>query len=232
MQDLYLTVQNYGAQAGRSAPNAQDFVVACEELGITPHMLKPKRRPGAEAIAKASKAERSAPAQKPKRRRRKKRSNCMSLLIPHTFFPFQLTNHSFCLSVEARHANLIPRDLSSPEPDLLPSEEMPHIPNTLRAIHNTTYLPSYPPKHTYIRSPPSPPQRSSLTASLDKRMQNTAKVRAALKNLMDAADIQEEADENRAKDADGKPRIKLTQSSLVNWQDSFTTTRKRWKVSR
>ncbi|KAG8810811.1 hypothetical protein FRC19_004305 [Serendipita sp. 401] len=209
MQDLYLTVQNYGAQAGRSAPNAQDFVVACEELGITPHMLKPKRRPGAEAIAKASKAERSAPAQKPKRRRRKKRSN-----------------------FEARHANLIPRDLSSPEPDLLPSEEMPHIPNTLRAIHNTTYLPSYPPKHTYIRSPPSPPQRSSLTASLDKRMQNTAKVRAALKNLMDAADIQEEAEENRAKDADGKLRIKLTQSSLVNWQDSFTTTRKRWKVSR
>lgn len=204
MQKLYQATQEYGSAAGRSAPSAQDFVAACADLGITPEMLKPKRKPGSSNLKKDKKAEHSAG--KPKRRRRKRRTN-----------------------FDPRHANLIPRDLSSPEPELLPSEDMPHVPATLRSFHNVPYLPSYPPKHTYIRSPPSPPQRSSLTANLDKRMQNTAKVRAALKNLMDAADLQ---DEDGGKQGDGKPKFKLTQSSLVNWQDSFSTTRKRWKVSK
>lgn len=136
-------------------------------------------------------------------------------------------------SVDARHANLIPRDLSSPEPDLLPAEDMPHIPATLRAFHNSSFLPSYPPKHTYIRSPPSPPQRSTLTANLDKRMQNTAKVRQALKNLMDAAEKEEEQEAaGGGAGAAEPPKYKLTHSTLVNWQESFTLTRKRWKVSR
>jgi transcription initiation factor TFIID subunit 8 len=158
-------------------------------------------------------------------------------------------------SVNARHANLIPRDLSSPEPELLPSEEYPHVPMTLRNLQpahpmhpyhhqhqitsssaSTTFPPAYPPKHTYIRSPPSPPQRSSLTASLDKRMQNTAKVRAALKNMMDAADIHREDITGEGSqgidETPAGPRYHLTNSSLVNWQETFTTTRRRWKVAK
>ena len=41
MQQLYLSTQEYGTQAGRATPSAQDFVAACNEMGITPKMLKP-----------------------------------------------------------------------------------------------------------------------------------------------------------------------------------------------
>jgi hypothetical protein len=64
-------------------------------------------------------------------------------------------------------------------------------------------------------------------------MQNTAKVRQALKNLMDAAEKEEE--QEAAGDGTGAselPKYKLTHSTLVNWQESFTLTRKRWKVGR
>jgi hypothetical protein len=68
-------------------------------------------------------------------------------------------------------------------------------------------------------------------------MQNTAKVRAALKNLMDAADKKDEENAPVSPEAmiDGEikpPPPKLTNASLVNWQESFTLTRKRWKVGR
>jgi len=64
-------------------------------------------------------------------------------------------------------------------------------------------------------------------------MQNTAKVRQALKNLMDAAEKEEE--QEAAGDGTGAvepSKYKLTHSTLVNWQESFTLTRKRWKVGR
>lgn len=72
-------------------------------------------------------------------------------------------------------------------------------------------------------------------------MQNTAMVRAALKNLMDATDEKEEegdADiEDVGDEADKAPtpststhKPNLSHSSLVNWQESFTMTRKKWKV--
>ncbi|PVF98068.1 hypothetical protein CPB86DRAFT_785231 [Serendipita vermifera] len=212
MQSLYQSTQEYGVQAGRSAPNAQDFVAACAERGITPKTLKSKRKPVQPENIQTEEGEaRVEPT--PRRRKRKRRG------------------------FQPRHANLIPRDLSSPEPELLQSEDLPHVPLTLRAFHNAPYLPTYPPKHTYIRSPPSPPQRASTTAILEKRMQNTAKVRAALKNLMDAADKKEEENPPVSQDgmADGEvkpPPPKLTNASLVNWQESFTLTRKRWKVGR
>lgn len=223
MQDLYRSTQEYGVQGGRAAPNLYDFVAACGERGITAKALKPSRPTGSlnippptmaststAAAAKASISQRN----KKKRKRRKE------------FKP--------------EHAYLMPRDLSSPEPELLPSEETPYVPPTLRPLQNAPYLPPYPPRHTFTRSPPDPPQRSSLTANLDKRMQNTAKVRAALKNLMDASDHTEEdggAKKNSSTNAndDGKsvaPEYKLTHSSLVNWQESFTMTRKRWKVGK
>lgn len=215
MQDLYSSTQEYGVQAGRSAPNPYDFLAACGERGITPQALKPSRPPGSANIPPPTSSIVPPPtSQSQRNKRRKKRRK--------EFTP--------------RHANLIPRDLSSPEPELLPSEETPYIPPTLRTLQNAPYLPSYPPRHTYTRSPPDPPQRSSLTANLDKRMQNTAKVRAALKNLMDASDHTEE--ETAAKKNSGESGksattpYKLTHSSLVNWQESFTMTRKRWKVGK
>lgn len=229
MQQLYLATQEYGHQAGRAVPSAHDFVAACDEMGITPKMLKPNLQfERAAPLRKAASTDALAKIKLKKRKNRKRRR-----------------------ALNARHANLIPRDLSSPEPELLPSEEYPHIPATLRSLQpphhlnpyhahqststsaSSTFPPAYPPKHTYIRSPPSPPQRSSLTASLDKRMQNTAKVRAALKNMMDAADIPKEIDTTEG--VDGKPlasRYHLTNSSLVNWQETFTTTRRRWKVAK
>jgi hypothetical protein len=64
-------------------------------------------------------------------------------------------------------------------------------------------------------------------------MQNTAKVRQALKNLMDAAEKEEEQEAaGGGAGAAEPPKYKLTHSTLVNWQESFTLTRKRWKVSR
>lgn len=63
-------------------------------------------------------------------------------------------------------------------------------------------------------------------------MQNTAKVRQALKNLMDAAEKKEEELEANDMNLDGAAKYKLTHSTLVNWQESFTLTRKRWKVGK
>jgi transcription initiation factor TFIID subunit 8 len=248
MQQLYLSTQEYGAQAGRATPSAQDFVAACDEMGIAPKMLKPNRHFERTAPLKNPASVDVTAARRKRKNRRRKRAceSSVTLRLP--------SSHRVAL-VNARHANLIPRDLSSPEPELLPSEEYPHVPTTLRNLQpahsmhpyhhqhqktsssaSATFPPAYPPKHTYIRSPPSPPQRSSLTASLDKRMQNTAKVRAALKNMMDAADIhREDVTGEGSQGADGKPaglRYHLTNSSLVNWQETFTTTRRRWKVAK
>ena len=50
---------------------------------------------------------------------------------------------------------------------------------------------------------------------------------------MDAAEKEEE--QEAAGDGTGAselPKYKLTHSTLVNWQESFTLTRKRWKVGR
>ena len=64
MQNLYLSTQEYGAQAGRSAPGVQDFVAACDEMGIKPDMLKPSGK--AHILKRKPKAQPSAA--KPKRR--------------------------------------------------------------------------------------------------------------------------------------------------------------------
>jgi len=73
MQQLYLSTQEYGVQAGRATPSAQDFVAACDELGITPKMLKPTRHFERTAPQKKSaSADMTALRKKRKNRRRKR----------------------------------------------------------------------------------------------------------------------------------------------------------------
>jgi hypothetical protein len=78
-------------------------------------------------------------------------------------------------------------DISDPEP-VFEADEVPYIPQTFRGPPFSHYLPPLPAKHTYLCSPPSPPQRSTLSLSVEKKLQNTAQVRNALKSLMDATD--------------------------------------------
>lgn len=160
-------------------------------------------------------------------------------------------------------------DISDPEP-VFEADEVPYIPQTFRLPPFSHYLPPLPAKHTYLCSPPSPPQRSTLSLSVEKKLQNTAQVRNALKSLMDATD--EPAEPTKASpaaaataaaplplaastsDEKGEPQepegdaptttapsmnapvipprsYKLKQANIVNWQESFAMTRKRWKVT-
>lgn len=155
-------------------------------------------------------------------------------------------------------------DISDPEP-VFEADEVPYVPQTFRGPPFSHYLPHLPAKHTYLCSPPSPPQRSTLSLSVEKKLQNTAQVRNALKSLMDATDEPTEPiitspdpapDPVAASASDDKggpqepegvapttaappmnapvipPRsYKLKQANIVNWQESFAMTRKRWKVT-
>jgi Transcription factor TFIID complex subunit 8 C-term len=159
-------------------------------------------------------------------------------------------------------------DISDPEP-AFEADEVPYIPQTFRGPPFSHYLPPLPAKHTYLCSPPSPPQRSTLSLSVEKKLQNTAQVRSALKSLMDATDEPAEPTTSPpaaaapfsvtapASDDNGGPQeqegvaptatsttasptsapvipprsYKLKQANIVNWQESFAMTRKRWKVT-
>ena len=157
-------------------------------------------------------------------------------------------------------------DISDPEP-VFEADEVPYIPQTFRGPPFPHYLPHLPAKHTYLCSPPSPPQRSTLSLSVEKKLQNTAQVRNALKSLMDATDEPTEPikvspaaaaaplplaasasnEESEPQELEGEastttaaaanapvipPRsYKLKQANIVNWQESFAMTRKRWKVT-
>ena len=155
-------------------------------------------------------------------------------------------------------------DISDPEP-VFEADEVPYVPQTFRGPPFSHYLPRLPAKHTYLCSPPSPPQRSTLSLSVEKKLQNTAQVRNALKSLMDATDEPAEPITTSpdgaaplppapASDDKGEPQepedvaptttappantpvipprsYKLKQANIVNWQESFAMTRKRWKVT-
>ena len=159
-------------------------------------------------------------------------------------------------------------DISDPEP-VFQADEVPYVPQTFRGPPFSHYLPPLPAKHTYLCSPPSPPQRSTLSLSVEKKLQNTAQVRNALKSLMDATDEPAEPtaasaaaavpfsiaapiadDKGGPQEPEGvaptaastitpptstpviPPRsYKLKQANIVNWQESFAMTRKRWKVT-
>ncbi|KAI9001266.1 hypothetical protein BD414DRAFT_533026 [Trametes punicea] len=112
---------------------------------------------------------------------------------------------------------LLPPPPRSPSPELLSSDDEnapPAIPMTLKPLPH--YVPPLPPKHTYLRTPISPPKRAALP-SLEKKLKNAALVQESLKNLLLATE------DNTQEDAEilGAP---------VNWE-ATTHPRKRWKLS-
>ncbi|KAM5535705.1 hypothetical protein V8D89_010692 [Ganoderma adspersum] len=111
---------------------------------------------------------------------------------------------------------LLPPPSRSPSPELLSSDEEgvpPTIPTTLRPLPH--YVPPLPPKHTYLRTPISPPKKAALP-SLEKKLKNAALVQESLKNLLLATE------DSTTEDAE-------LLGATVNWE-AATHPRKRWKL--
>jgi transcription initiation factor TFIID subunit 8 len=112
---------------------------------------------------------------------------------------------------------LIPPPSRSPSPELLPSDDEevpPVIPATLRTL--PSYFPSLPPKHTYLRTPASPPKKAALP-SLEKKLKTAGLVQDSLKNLLLATE-----------DSSGQEDGELL-GHIVNWEAGIHP-RKRWKL--
>ncbi|KAG0702360.1 hypothetical protein DFH29DRAFT_922034 [Suillus ampliporus] len=106
----------------------------------------------------------------------------------------------------------------SQSPELLPSDDEsipPTVPGTLR--HLPSHFPALPPKHTYLRTPASPPKKAALP-SLERKLKTAGLVQESLKNLLTAT-------EDNLGQEDGE-----LLGHIVNWEAS-TYPRKRWKVS-
>ncbi|KAG6855078.1 hypothetical protein C0991_006007 [Blastosporella zonata] len=117
-----------------------------------------------------------------------------------------------------RAPDLLPAASRSPSPDLLPSDDegaAPTVPQTLRTL--PSYFPSLPPKHTYLRTPASPPKKAALP-SLEKKLKTAGLVQESLRNLLVAT-------EDSTNQEDGE-----LLGHLVNWETSAHP-RKRWKPS-
>ncbi|KAJ7228893.1 hypothetical protein GGX14DRAFT_415654 [Mycena pura] len=113
---------------------------------------------------------------------------------------------------------LIPARSRSPSPARLPSDDesvSQSIPVTLRALPH--YIPSLPPKHTYLRTPASPPKRAAIP-SLEKKLETAALVQKSLKSLMVATE-----------DAKGQAEGELL-GHIVN-SETGVHPRKRWILS-
>ncbi|PCH41369.1 hypothetical protein WOLCODRAFT_100413 [Wolfiporia cocos MD-104 SS10] len=117
--------------------------------------------------------------------------------------------------------SLLPPPSRSPSPELLPSDDEdapPTIPITLRALPwGDRNLPALPPKHTYLRTPVSPPKKAALP-SLEKKLKNAGLVQESLKNLLLAT-------EDNTGQEDGE-----LLGAIVNWE-ATTHPRKRWRLS-
>ncbi|KAI0269205.1 hypothetical protein BC834DRAFT_865283 [Gloeopeniophorella convolvens] len=113
---------------------------------------------------------------------------------------------------------LLHSDRKSPSPRLLSSDDEgspPTVPSTLRSIPH--YYPNLPPKHTYLRTPPSPPRKQALP-SLEKKLKNASLVQESLQNLLLATE-----------DVIGPDDGELL-GAIVNWE-ATAHPRKRWKLS-
>ncbi|KAJ7499158.1 hypothetical protein FB451DRAFT_28184 [Mycena latifolia] len=113
---------------------------------------------------------------------------------------------------------LIPARSRSPSPSRLPSDDEsvpPSIPPTLRTL--PSYFPSLPPKHTYLRTPASPPKKAAIP-SLEKKLETAGLVQKSLRNLMVATE-----------DAKGQEEGELL-GHIVNSETGLHP-RKRWKLS-
>ncbi|KAJ7638592.1 hypothetical protein FB45DRAFT_976720 [Roridomyces roridus] len=113
---------------------------------------------------------------------------------------------------------LIPARSRSASPARLPSddESIPMtVPGTLRTL--PTFFPKLPPKHTYLRTPASPPKKAAIP-SLEKKLETAALVQNSLRNLMVATE-----------DAKGQEEGELL-GHIVNAETTIHP-RKRWKLS-
>ncbi|KAF8558785.1 hypothetical protein OG21DRAFT_1595082 [Imleria badia] len=102
-------------------------------------------------------------------------------------------------------------------PELLPSDDEgtpPIIPPTLRSL--PSYFPPLPPKHTYLKTPASPPKKAALP-SLERKLKTAGLVQESLKNLLTAT-------EDNLGQEDGE-----LLGHIVNYEASMYP-RKRWKV--
>lgn len=132
----------------------------------------------------------------------------------------QLARKAGAKHQEAADFVLLPPPSRSPSPEMLPSDDEdapPVIPNTLRSLSwSERNLPALPPKHTYLRTPVSPPKKAALP-SLEKKLKNAGLVQESLKNLLLAT-------EDSAGQEDGE-----LLGAIVNWE-ATTHPRKRWRV--
>ncbi|KAJ7068056.1 hypothetical protein C8F01DRAFT_1246601 [Mycena amicta] len=112
---------------------------------------------------------------------------------------------------------LLPARSRSPSPARLPSDDeiLPIIPMTLRGMPHV--IPKIPPKHTYLRTPASPPKRAAIP-TLEKKLETAGLVQTSLKNLMVAT-----------ADAKGQEEGELL-GHIVN-SETAVHPRKRWKLS-
>ncbi|KAN0097264.1 hypothetical protein V8E55_001710 [Tylopilus felleus] len=102
-------------------------------------------------------------------------------------------------------------------PELLSSDDegaAPVIPTTLRSL--PSYFPPLPPKHTYLKTPASPPKKAALP-SLERKLKTAGLVQESLKNLLTAT-------EDNLGQEDGE-----LLGHIVNYEASMYP-RKRWKV--
>ncbi|TFK76149.1 hypothetical protein BDN72DRAFT_756228 [Pluteus cervinus] len=114
---------------------------------------------------------------------------------------------------------MLPPLSRSSSPELLPSDDedgTPAIPTTLRGIGS--YFPDLPPKHTYLRTPASPPKKAALP-SLEKKLKTAALVQKSLGNLL-----------SNTEDSTNQEDDKLL-GHIVNWEMGIHP-RKRWRVGR
>ncbi|KAF8505547.1 hypothetical protein F5888DRAFT_1798551 [Russula emetica] len=112
---------------------------------------------------------------------------------------------------------LLPAGRKSPPPKLLSSDDEsspPTIPSTLRSIPH--FYPNLPPKHTYLRTPPSPPRKQALP-SLEKKLKNASLVQESLQHLLLATEDVVGPDDGEILGA------------IVNWEATVHP-RKRWKL--
>ncbi|KAI0036002.1 hypothetical protein K488DRAFT_76199 [Vararia minispora EC-137] len=187
IQKLYKRAQEYGNLANRAAPTAVDMWEAAMEFKLEPEQLKPVKK--------------------------KRRRSALCLAFPHTvdlYFFRLVSKHMPALElVEPPPKAATPRLLASDH-----EENVPIIPATLRSLPNT--YPPLPPKHTYFRTPPSPPRKQD-GQSRDKKLKNAALVQESLRNLL-----------AQTEDVVDPEDVELL-GAIVNWESTMLP-RKKWKV--
>ncbi|KAH6915400.1 hypothetical protein BKA70DRAFT_576059 [Coprinopsis sp. MPI-PUGE-AT-0042] len=186
VQQLYQRAHEYANLSNRAGAIASDVLKACEEFDMPINELH--------SVAKSN------------RRKRRK-----------------IGEHNL-------NTTLLPPKSRSVSPELLPSDDSDNdmedpsggyqapkaslVPTTLRTL--PSYLPTLPPKHTYMKTPASPPKKAALP-SLEKKLKTAGLVQKSLQNLLTATE-----DGGNLEDAE-------LLGHIVNWETGLHP-RKRWRV--